>query len=89
MVEARAMSWPEFKAFNKFRREHLYALKKQYPDADDDFINESIGEESVDWVLKNIYPDLDLSTIGPIEAMVLSNETTALTKKQKDAEAKN
>lgn len=89
LVQARAMTWPEYKEFNKFRREFTLKLRTQFPDVDKEFIDEALGEETVDWILRNVYKELDINTIGVIEANSLAGATVQLSVEKKDAEAKN
>lgn len=41
------------------------------------------------WIMKNIYPDLDLKSLTPSEIMFLHYRTMSLTNKVRDEEVKN
>lgn len=78
-IEAKPMSWPQSRAFNKFRKE-LDA--KSLPE-------DEKGEEAIEWVLDNIYPDLDNDEITQADAIWLFEQTVKLSQQRTIDEEKN
>lgn len=78
-IEARAMSWPKSREFNKLRRE----LKEK------GCTEEIIGEEAINFVVTQVYPEIDAETLTQADAFYLFEKTMELSKQLTIAEEKN